>query len=55
MLAFIVRTYFYFSQIMLYRTLNLQDAEMSDIPEIFAREKPTYFVYDERYAARESN
>lgn len=36
-----------------FRSHRLQDAGIEDIPEILAKANPTYFVYDERYAAVE--
>ena len=34
-----------------FRHYGLQNAGIEDLPDVLARAKPTYFVYDERYAA----
>ena len=36
-----------------FRDVRIQDATASEIPGILERARPTYFVYDERYAAQE--
>ena len=36
-----------------FRDVRLQDASPNEIPSILERARPTYFIYDERYAGEE--